>query len=226
MNPRTKKITISAVLSSLSFVYIFFMPTIDLGVWSFTPFSHLPLFVAAFISPYTALMTYLAVLLGFIASTPNPLVWLRAGSHIVFVVFLCLYVKYRGVKTTRDIIFLAISTAILHAVFEIIAVLIGLAVGFTVNTADYHLVLFIVLVLGLGTVGHNTIDFFGARFVLNVTKIEVALEPTTKYRTKEENQTGDKHDVSDHLLESVTAPENTTAPEATTADNIFEEDNL
>jgi len=134
----TLKITVSAMLTALSLIYIWLMPTIDLGVWSFTPFSHAPLFIACLISPYTALMTYLAVVVGFVLKGASYLVWMRAASHLFFVVFMVLYIKFFGLKTKKDIFIVAVLTAILHAFMEIIAVIIGVAAGLgTEQTRNY-----------------------------------------------------------------------------------------
>ncbi|MCL1900821.1 MAG: hypothetical protein FWG51_00290 [Firmicutes bacterium] len=165
---KTLKITISAVLTGLSLVYIVFMPTIDLGVWSFTPFSHIFLFIACFISPYTALMTYLAVLGGFIIKTGNYLTWLRAASHLFFIVFLVIYIKIFKLKTKKHIAIAAACTSVIHAGFEILAVIIGLAAGFEGNGTVYY----ILLVVGLGTMGHNLLDYFAGFFLYKVSKLE------------------------------------------------------
>jgi len=168
---KTLKITISAVLTALTLVYIVFMPTIDLGVWSFTPFSHAFLFIACFISPYTAVMTYLSVLGGFIIKTGNYLIWLRAASHLFFVVFLVIYIKFFKLKSKKHIIIAAAVTAALHAVFEILAVLFGLVLGFG-DIKLYGTVYYILLVVGLGTIGHSLLDYFAAFFLYKVCRIE------------------------------------------------------
>jgi len=188
MNNKTKRITVSAVLTALSLVYIYFMPMIDIGVWSFTPFSHLFLFIACMIEPYTALMTYIAVFFGFMFKTTNQLIWLRAASHLFFALFMSLYVKLRGLKTKKDIAITAAGTSLLHAGFEVIAVLIGLAVGFTAKMYDYNATQFVILVVGLGTIGHNLLDYFTALFVFKVTKAEKLLglvEVRMKYKEDE-----------------------------------------
>lgn len=175
---KTLKITISAALTALSFVYIVFMPTIDLGVWSFTPFSHMFLFIACFISPYTAIMTFLAVTGGFILKTGNYLIWLRAASHLFFMAFLAVYVKFFGLKSKKNITIAAVCTSILHAGFEILAVVIGLSVGFKGEGSLYY----IFLVVGLGTIGHNCLDYFTGLFIYRISKIDkiLKLQPLQK----------------------------------------------
>ncbi|MCL1944543.1 MAG: hypothetical protein FWF56_01885 [Firmicutes bacterium] len=153
---RTQKITMSAMLSALSIVYLYFIPTIDLGVWSFTPFSHIFIFIGCLISPYTGIMTYITTLASFMLKSGNYFVWLRAASHIFFVVFLLFYAKFRGIKTKKDIAITFVGTSIIHTLFELGAVLLGLAVGMSgVNSTAYYLL----FVLGVGNILHNCLDY-------------------------------------------------------------------
>jgi len=171
------KITVSAVLAALSFVYIAFVPiSFDLGVWSFTLFSHVFLVIACLISPYTAAMTCLAVLGGFVFKTPNYFIWLRAGSHIFWAVFLALYARKFGLKSKKHIAIALGITAVLHAGAEILAVLAGLAIGWEgVNTAYY-----ILLVVGLGTLGHHCLDYAAGLFVYKAARVEKILNNHNK----------------------------------------------
>ena len=174
LKTNARKITISAVLAALSFVYIAFMPTIIVPAWSFTPFSHLFLVIACFISPYTAAMTYLAVLGGFIFKTGDPLIWLRAGSHIVWMTFLTFYVGKFGLKSKKHIAIAVGITAVLHAGAEILAVLIGLAVGMQLSSLPENMGLtyYILIVVGLGTFGHHCLDYAAGLFVYKAARIE------------------------------------------------------
>jgi len=171
---KTKKITISAVLTALSFVYIIFMPGINIPLWSFTPFSHIFLFIACLISPYTAFMTYLAVVGGFILRPgATYFVWLRAASHLFFIIFLVIYIKIFKLKSKKHILIASACTAVIHAGFEVLAVLLGLAVGFEGNGTLYY----ILVVVGLGTLGHSLLDYFAAIFVFKVSRLEKFIEP-------------------------------------------------
>lgn len=172
---KTLKITISAVLTALSLVYIVYMPTIDLGVWSFTPLSHIFIFIACFISPYTALMTFLAVLGGFMLKTGNYFTWLRAASHLFFVVFLIVYIKIFKLKNKKHVIIAGLCASVIHAVFEILVVLLGLGIGLDVNN-QYGTVYYVLLVVGLGTLGHSLLDFSAGFFLYKISKIERFLE--------------------------------------------------
>ena len=158
---KSQKMTISAVLTALSLVYLYFMPTFDLGVWSFTLFSHIFLFIACFVSPYTALMTYIASLVSFILKTSNYLIWLRAASHLFWIIAVVLYIRFKGIKSKKDIAITAIMSALIHTILEVLAVILGLSFGIQGNSGFYYLF----LALGIGNIVHNTIDFIVALLV-------------------------------------------------------------
>jgi len=147
-------------------VYLVFMPTVDLGVWSFTPLSHIFLFIACFVSPYTAFMVYVTTFFSFFIKTGNYFVWLRAASHLFFVVFLVFYIKIKGVKTKKDLAITYTLTALIHTVFEILFVVIGLQVGLQGNSSLFYLL----VVLSIGNIVHNTLDYTVALLIFNKTK--------------------------------------------------------
>jgi hypothetical protein len=164
---RVQKITLSAMLTALSFAYLFIVPTIDLGVWSFTPFSHLFIFLAAFISPYTAFMTYAAVLLGFFLKTANQFIWLRAASHIFFVTALVATIKIKPIKGVAHFTVVALIIGVIHGVMEALSVFIGLA-WLSGNDSAYY----IIGVVGGGGFVHSMIDIFAAYLIfLNLKRI-------------------------------------------------------
>lgn len=164
---RTKEITISAMLTALSIVYVRFMPTIDLGVWSFTPFSHIFIILGVFISPFVGIFTCLGTFFGFLLKGATPFVLMRAGSHIVFVFVMILLLKRMGSLDTKKIITLSIITALVHAVFEVIAVYLSIAIGIPVANQTIY---YILAVVGGGTFIHSIIDFFAGFAVFKALK--------------------------------------------------------
>lgn len=170
---KTKKIAISAMLVALSFVYVLAASIlrIDIGVWSFTPFSHIFIMLGTFISPFVGIFSSIGVFFSFLISTPNYFIWLRAGSHIFFVLALIFLLKKIKVKNRRNLLFIAIAISIVHAIFEIGAVYLGIAIGFDLtSTGDYSLHVFIWLVVGIGTFIHSMIDFYAALGVFRLLK--------------------------------------------------------
>jgi len=173
-NNRTKLITISAMLTAMCLAYVYFMPTLDLGVWSFTPLSHLFLFIALFIAPFAAIMTYIATTVAFMLSVPLYLVWLRAASHIFFMIFLMVYLKIFGRKSLKSvphIVIMLVVSGIIHVLFEIAAVYIGLGFGWQGNNAPWA----IWGAVGLAGFGHHTLDFLVALFLFKAIRAEKML---------------------------------------------------
>lgn len=175
MNNKTKKITVAAMLVALSVIFVLIMPKIDIGIWSFTPFSHIFIMLGSFIAPYVGIFASIGALTGFLMTTGNPVVWLRAGSHIFFVLAMVLLLKKFPPKNKKNLIFVGVITAIVHTVFEIIAVYFALEMAIVSIEAlkipgEYSLHGYVFLVVGGGTFAHSLIDFFAAFGVLKLLK--------------------------------------------------------
>ncbi|MEG1719034.1 MAG: hypothetical protein RR306_01795 [Clostridia bacterium] len=177
---KTRLITISALLTAISFLMVYIVPTIDIGVWSLTVGSHVPTFIAMFISPVTAVFTYLGTLLAFIIKTGNIFVWLRAGSHIFFIIAgLLILRKYDMLKATKNkylkVSLFGLVIALVHGIFEALSVVLGLAVGFVLpSTGGNSTLVYLLLIVCLGTVVHSIIDFalaYAVYIALNKFKI-------------------------------------------------------
>lgn len=150
---QTKKIAITALLIALSFVMPYFMPTITLPFTTFTLFSHVPVIIAMFVSPFTALMSCIGTALAFFLKT-SPIVALRAASHIFFALPGSIAID-KGLITKGISIFLGcLVLGIIHGVAEIIVVAIFLGVQGQTFTLYY-----IMIEVGLITLGHHCIDY-------------------------------------------------------------------
>ncbi len=178
-NTKTKKIALSALLVAINFVYVTYMFKIDLGAWSFTPFSHIFIMLGTFISPYVGIFAALGTLGAFMVGTANYFIWLRAGSHIFFVLLLIFLLKKIKLEGRKNYILISVSVAVVHALFEILAVYAGIAIGVdmaNIKTGGYSLDLFIWLVVGIGTFLHSMIDFFAAAGVMKILRKSHVLE--------------------------------------------------
>lgn len=80
---RIFQMVLAGVLCAVGMAVPMFMPKIVLGPMSFTLASHVPVFLAMFISPMVALAVCIGSALGFFVTTPL-IIALRAASHIVF----------------------------------------------------------------------------------------------------------------------------------------------
>jgi len=124
----------------------------------------------------------LAVLGGFAFKDAGAvLVLLRAASHIFWVLFLALYIKRFGLKKKKHLTIAFGVTAVLHAGFEIIAVIIGLAAGLGTSPTTIGLYFWLFVVVGLGTAGHNTLDFAVGLLVYKVSRVELLLKQDKAY---------------------------------------------
>ncbi|HEY8389407.1 MAG TPA: hypothetical protein VIL26_00405 [Clostridia bacterium] len=158
---KTKTIAITAVLVALSFVMPYFMPTITLPFTTFTLFSHVPIIIAMFISPYTAIMSCIGTTLAFFLKSP-PIVALRAASHIVFIIPGAFAIKKGIITKGLNIALGGVVTGLIHAVAEIIVVAVFMAINHQEITIYY-----IMIEVGLITLAHHCIDYSFSLLVYN-----------------------------------------------------------
>lgn len=133
-----------------------FMPTVDVGIWSLTLLSHVPLMLAMFISPVSAVFVAIATAFAFFFKVPNMLVFIRACSHLVFAVpFSMLIMRNIGTKRASILIF-AVLINLVHAAAEVIAVIAGVKLfGLSGDVGINNLFLFVML----GTFLHGLFDY-------------------------------------------------------------------
>ncbi|GAD36164.1 hypothetical protein ANG1_0351 [Streptococcus anginosus SK52 = DSM 20563] len=96
MKPKTKNqfITLTALLTALAIVIPMVMPAkIIIPPASYTLASHVPIFLAMFISPLMALIVILGSTFGFLVAGYPIVIVLRALSHIFFGLVGALYLK-------------------------------------------------------------------------------------------------------------------------------------
>ncbi|HEY8423338.1 MAG TPA: hypothetical protein VIL23_01080 [Clostridia bacterium] len=155
----TKKIAVAAVLIALSFVMPYFMPTITLPFTTFTLFSHVPVIIAMFVSPFTAAMGCVGTALAFFLKT-NPLVALRAASHIFFALPGSIAIKKGFINKGFAIFLGGLVLGIIHGAAEIATVAVYLGVQGKTFTLYY-----IMIEVGLITLAHHCIDYIFAFIV-------------------------------------------------------------
>lgn len=165
----TKAIVMSAILCSIAIIIPMFSPIkIILEPASFTLASHVPIFLAMFISPSTAIFVTLGAAIGFLfGGFPLPVV-LRALSHLLFVIVGSLYIKKNStvISDNKKSIIYSFMISLLHAIGEVL-IIIPFYFGLSLSQGYYDEG-FIVSVLGLvgvGTVIHSMVDFYLARYI-------------------------------------------------------------
>ena len=161
-NFSTKDMVITALLIAFGII----IPTMFSGLrvylppFSATLTAHVPVFVAMFISPMSAIFTSLGTTVGFIFAGLDPAVTARAFSHIIFAIIGALMIKKNS-----SIISVGAVTMILHALFEALVSLLFLSTGWSVSNGNMFYIAF--YVTGIGTLIHHIIDYIIAIILIS-----------------------------------------------------------
>ncbi len=151
----TKNMVITALLIAFGIIIptaFGFLRVILPPAFTATLTAHVPIVVAMFISPASAIFTAIGTAIGFLISGLDMVVTVRAASHIVFAV-----VGAYMLKNKMNIITVAVVTAILHALCEAVVVYVFLAMGWITSSESY--LKFAFFTTGIGTLIHHTIDY-------------------------------------------------------------------
>ena len=153
---KTKDMVVSALLIAIGILIpmIFTGPPfrIIVGPYTATLMAHVPVIIAMFISPWTAIFTAVGTTFGFFFTAPV-IVAVRAASHIAFAI-LGAYLIKKGMK----LIPVTLITGVIHAVFEGIVVMIFYLGGLSDPTAGYTISALVWITI-LGTFAHHCVDF-------------------------------------------------------------------
>lgn len=174
---KTKDLVLTALLIAIGIiipVYFSFLRVTLPPAFTATLMAHVPIFIAMFISPWSALFTALGTTLGFWFTT-SPVVTMRAASHVIFAL-----VGAFMLKKNCNLVLVGVVTALLHAVFEGLVVYLFLALGFTPATEGTPILVSAFYVTGVGTIIHDIIDYViacGIGFALAKAKMLPALPP-------------------------------------------------
>jgi niacin transporter len=186
MKQNTNKVlsmTIAAMLCAIGIVIPMFAPKIVLPPVSFTLASHVPIFIAMFISPPIAIAVSIITTIGFFFSGTPIVIVIRAATHVIFAIVGALVLKKNGniLLTVKGSTGFALLIAVIHAVAEVIAVtLFFMATGSINNT---YLTTVIVGV-GLGTIIHSSIDFAIALLVWKPLQYIIMIPASAKVSVK------------------------------------------
>lgn len=138
-----KKLTYSGLLTALAIVIplTFGFLKVQIGPFSATLASHVPVFIAMFLGPFAAVLVGVGSALGFLISAPA-VVAARAFMH-TFVGLAGAVLLKRGVSFSKVVAI----TAPIHAILEAISVI---PFGFTMYK--------VLMVVGVGTFLHHMVD--------------------------------------------------------------------
>ena len=187
-NSKIQTITISALLCAIGIMIPMFAPKIVIEPASFTLASHVPIFIAMFISPVVAIAVALITSMGFFFSGFPIVVVLRALTHLIFATFGALVLQKNSTiiqkKLSTGIFSFLIS--VIHAICEV-AIVTYFYWGNSMTGIYYqkgYLVSVIVLV-GIGTILHSMIDFGIAVVVWKPLKKIITIPVSFKVKVSE-----------------------------------------
>lgn len=155
--------TIAALLSAIGIIIPLYSPIkIYIEPASFTFASHVPIFIAMFISPAAAAFTSIITAIGFFISL-TPVVGFRALSHLVFALLGAYLLKKKNnlLLSYKTSIPFVLVLSIIHAVLEVIVSTIFYFNGQTSVNYVYN----ILILVGVGTIIHSIVDFIMASII-------------------------------------------------------------
>lgn len=157
----TRNLVFSAILVALGILIPLIMPVkVVIGPASFTLASHLPIFLAMFISPGVALSVALGTAFGFFLSFPV-IIAFRALSHVVFAVIGAYWLKKRPkfVGSFGKYQIFNVVIGIVHAFVEFLVVSVFFFQGNVPETMySQGYVYTVVVLVGIGGFIHSLID--------------------------------------------------------------------
>ena len=150
----TKNMVITALLIALGIIIptAFGFLRINLPFFTATITAHVPIFVAMFISPASAIFTSIGTTIGFLLTGTPILVTARAASHVVFAI-----VGAYMVKQKMNVITIGAVTAIIHGVCEVIVAYLFFVFG--LSNPGTSLISYIFITIGAGTIIHHAVDY-------------------------------------------------------------------
>ncbi len=155
-NFKTKDMVISALLIAIGIlipmVFTGFPFRWVVGPYSATLMAHVPVIIAMFISPMTAILTAVGTTIGFFFTAPL-VIAVRAASHIVFAILGALFIN-KGMKVLP----LCLTTGVIHSVLEGIVVMIFFTGGLSTPAEGYSIAALVWITI-LGTFVHHCVDF-------------------------------------------------------------------
>ena len=176
---------ISALLCALGIIIPMFMPKIWIPPMSFTLASHVPIFIAMFLSPASALLVTVVTSIGFALSMPL-VVALRAASHLVFVVVGSLLLKRvpYPLSSLRTALPFNLLLGVLHGACESFVVTASYFTGGGPESwYESGYVVTVLLLVGLGTVVHSMVDFTIAAAVWKPLSRMIPIPVSAKWRS-------------------------------------------
>ena len=157
-----QSLTYTALLIAVGIMIPLVMPIkVAIGPASYTLASHVPVFLAMFVSPGVAVLVALGTAFGFFLAFPF-IIGFRALSHVVFAFLGAFYLSKRPelVDSPKKMILFNVIIGLIHAICETLVVTVFFMTGklsAESYTSGFFMTVFILV--GVGGFIHSLIDY-------------------------------------------------------------------
>ncbi len=184
---KVKTMTISALLCALGILIPMTFPGIKLEPASFTLASHVPVFIAIFISPAVAAFVALVSALGFLIAGFPIVIVLRAATHLIFALIGAFILKKNShlLLSFKSTALYAVFISLIHGAAEVAVVTYFYQVsGMSTGYYEKGYLISVILLVGVGTLIHSMLDFSIAVFVWRPLQHVISIPANAKIRIK------------------------------------------
>ena len=161
-NNRMLHFTATALLLAMAIMIPMTFPRYEIPPASYTLASHVPIVIAMFISPTSAVAVSVGAATGFFFGGFHITVVMRAASHLVFAAIGAIWLDGKSIpQSGKRFAAFSVVLSVVHILCEIF-VLLPLYFGgqMTEKVYESDFFYFIVLLVGAGGFIHSMIDFF------------------------------------------------------------------
>lgn len=165
---KVKIMTISALLCALGILIPMTFPSIRMEPASYTLASHVPVFIAMFISPTVAAFVAIVSTLGFFVAGFPIVIVLRALTHLIFSLIGAFILKKKNnlLLSFRNTALFSFVISLIHGAAEVAVVTYFYQIsGMSEGYYEKGYLISVILLVGIGTLVHSMIDFSIAVFV-------------------------------------------------------------
>lgn len=184
-NNKVQIMAISALLCAIGIVIPMFAPKIMLEPVSYTLASHVPIFIAMFISPIVAISVAIITGFGFLFAGFPIVIVFRALTHVVFATIGAFILsKYKTtLQSKKKTALFAFLVSVIHAIGEVIVVTV-FYFGNNVTSGFYDKGYLVTVIgfVGIGTIIHSMIDFGIATVVWKPLSAVVNIPVSAKFK--------------------------------------------
>lgn len=161
------QIIISAMLCAIGIIIPIASPIkLVLEPASYTLASHVPIFLAMFLSPASGILVAIGTSIGFLLGPFSLTVALRAASHVIFVAVGAFFIQIKPqiIESKFTTFIFSLCLGVIHAICEMIVVASFL------TPEQTNVIRLVFGLVGIGTVIHSTIDFYISLYIWKVLK--------------------------------------------------------